>query len=721
MDITYVYSVAMMPYVEHLRQPGMILDAQDIDSEKWTTYAETAAFPMRLVWAREGRTLFAYERRAAMACDATLFVSPQETARFAELAPETADRVHAVENGVDLQRFSPALAFDTPFADAGPHLVFTGNMDYWPNADAVLWFVAELMPGLRAARPGLHFHIVGANPGPDVLRLAAQPGVHVTGRVPDVRPYVAHADVCVAPLRIARGIQNKVLEAMAMARPVVASPQAYEGVRAAAGQDLLVADGAAAMQAAILSVLDGAHPALAASGRAAVEAGYAWSATLARPGHDPCSVDAPDCVTRLRMSATATQDTRASTYLPALLALALGLAALAALFLPEGRAAVRVWIESTAYGHCFLVIPIAAYLAWDRRDTLRRLLPRPTPAFVLLALPLPFAWFGAERLGIMEGRQIIVLCFAEVLFLSVLGWRLFSALLGPFLYLFFLVPFGAFLTPALQAFTAHFIDVGLSALGIPHYVNDMLIEISAGTFFVAEACAGLRFLIASVAFGVFYALLNYRSPGRRALFIAASIIVPIIANGIRALGIVLLGHVLGSAEAAAADHLIYGWVFFSFVMLLLVAAGLPLREAPAGPRLRTTTTPEPRGRPALGLAHHPCHRSPRPPPPPWRSTAAPASRPYWPAPRCRRRPAAPSSPASMPGRAGSPMPCHAKAGPGPSPSNCSRPAAPAARWPKPAAAWWATWTPRRRPTAPWPTHRPAPGGGPASVRPTRRS
>ena len=284
MDVVYIYSVAMMPYAEHLapRRGGMILDAQDIDSEKWTTYATTARFPMRHVWSREGRTLFAYERHAAALCDATLFVSPQEAARFAELAPETASRVHAVENGVDLDRFSPADRFDPPFDTPGPHLVFTGNMDYWPNADAVTWFAQDVVPRLRAARPGLCFHIVGANPGPDVQRLAALPGVHVTGRVPDVRPFVAHADVCVAPLRIARGIQNKVLEAMAMARPVVASPGAFEGVRATAGQDVLVADGAGPMAAAVLSVLDGGHPGLGASGRAAVERGYAWSATLAR-------------------------------------------------------------------------------------------------------------------------------------------------------------------------------------------------------------------------------------------------------------------------------------------------------------------------------------------------------------------------------------------------------------------------------------------------------
>ncbi len=289
-DIIYIYSVAMMPYAERLRalepkRPGFILDAQDIDSEKWSTYAEAARFPMRLVWAREGRTLLAYERHAAAACDATLFVSPQETARFAELAPEVASRLHAVENGVDLERFNPGLAFDTPFTTPGPHLVFTGNMDYWPNADAAISFADEMMPRLRAARPGLEFHVVGANPGPETLALANHPGIRVTGRVPDVRPYVAHAGICVAPLRIARGIQNKVLEAMAMARPVVASPQAFEGVHAVAGQDLLVPDGPDATEAAILAVLDGGHSGLAAAGRRAVEARYAWSATLSRLDH----------------------------------------------------------------------------------------------------------------------------------------------------------------------------------------------------------------------------------------------------------------------------------------------------------------------------------------------------------------------------------------------------------------------------------------------------
>ncbi len=282
MDVVYIFSVAMAPYVEDVRRRGLILDAQDIDSEKWVSYAEQASWPMRAIWSREGRTLLAYERKAAMRCDHTLFVSQQECDRFIELAPEAAGRVHAVEMGVDLDHFSPDRAFRTPFQTSGPHLVFTGNMDYRPNADAVQWFTADVFPLLRRQYPAVEFHIVGANPGRDVLRLAGTPGVHVTGRVPDTRPFMAHADACVVPLRIARGIQNKVLEAMAMGRPVIASPQAFEGVRAVPGQDLLVADGADATADRIAEVLDGAHPGLNGAARAAMVRGYAWPATLSR-------------------------------------------------------------------------------------------------------------------------------------------------------------------------------------------------------------------------------------------------------------------------------------------------------------------------------------------------------------------------------------------------------------------------------------------------------
>jgi len=280
------------------------------------------------------------------------------------------------------------------------------------------------------------------------------------------------------------------------------------------------------------------------------------------------------------MSTTALPAMRTSVLRVPLAALAAGTVLLGLLFHEECVAAVRVWLESTAYGHCFLIAPMAAYLAWDRRARLRGMVPQPWPAAALLGLPVAAVWFTAELLGIMEGRQLAAIAAIEVMALAVLGPRLYRMLAGPLLYLVFLVPFGAFLTPLLQQFTARFVAVGLAVLGIPSLVTDMTIEIPEGMFYVAEACAGLRFLIAAVAFGVFFALLNYRSAGRRVAFIAASCVVPVVANGFRALGIVVLGHVLGSAEAAETDHILYGWIFFSIVLLLLVAIGLPFREVP---------------------------------------------------------------------------------------------------------------------------------------------
>ncbi len=259
-------------------------------------------------------------------------------------------------------------------------------------------------------------------------------------------------------------------------------------------------------------------------------------------------------------------------------ALLLGLVVLGLVFHEEIAAAVFVWYDSTAYSHCYFVIPIAAYLAWDRRHLLGPVPIEPLPWAALLALPLGAAWLVAERLGIMEGRQLVAMTLVEVLFLTVLGWRMCLALAAPLLYLYFLVPFGAFVTPKLQDFTANFINGGLDFLEIPYASDGYMIEIPEGRFYVAEACAGLRFLIASIAFGALYACLMYRSFWRRALFMLASIIIPIIANGFRALGIVVLGHLLGSAQAAAADHILYGWMFFSIVILLLILAGLPFRE-----------------------------------------------------------------------------------------------------------------------------------------------
>jgi exosortase A len=281
--------------------------------------------------------------------------------------------------------------------------------------------------------------------------------------------------------------------------------------------------------------------------------------------------------------------------LPVVPALLLGVLVLGLLFRQEIAAAVEVWTASTAYNHCFLVLPIAAYLAWDRREELVGVPVRPAPWFGLAALPLGLAWLMAERLGIMEGRQLMAMCLLQLLFLCVLGPRMYGALAAPLLYLFFLVPFGAFVTPLLQNFTVHFIMSGLDLLGIPNFTDGMLIQIPEGNFYVAEACAGLRFLIASIAFGALYSILMYRSVLKRVVFIALSTLVPVVANGFRALGIVTLGHALGSAQAAETDHVLYGWIFFSLVTLLLIALGLPFRDdtMPRAQRPRPLPGPSP--------------------------------------------------------------------------------------------------------------------------------
>jgi sugar transferase (PEP-CTERM/EpsH1 system associated) len=281
-DTLYIYTVAMAPHVTHRAPPPTVLDAVDIDSEKWAEYAAKSRFPMRAVWAREARNLLAYEREAASCSAQTLFVSQAEASRFLALAPELAGRVDYVENGVDLDRFSPALPFVSPFTHGGPNLVFTGHMDYWPNQDAAAWFAHEVLPLVRRSAPDASFCIVGANPSPAVLRLAHLPGVVVTGRVDDTRPYIAHAEICVCPLRMARGIQNKLLEAASMGRPVVASPAAFQGIRAAPGRDMVVAETATAFAAACLDVMAGVYPGLGGAARTAMEASYGWDATLAR-------------------------------------------------------------------------------------------------------------------------------------------------------------------------------------------------------------------------------------------------------------------------------------------------------------------------------------------------------------------------------------------------------------------------------------------------------
>jgi polysaccharide biosynthesis protein PslH len=242
-QVVFVSSGNMAPYVLDLpRTPVRVVDLVDVDSEKWRAYAENTAGPMRLVYRREWRKVAALEQRIARESDLSSLVSDAEAALFRRLNPGSADRIRGIGISVDHRYFDPSLPLPAVFDAAGPVYVFTGTMDYPPNIDAVVWFANDVLPLIRRVLPAARFCIVGANPGPEVQKLARLDGVSVTGRVPDVRPYLAHATAAVAPMRIARGIQNKVLEAMAMAKPVVLTADALEGISAEPGREVILAE-----------------------------------------------------------------------------------------------------------------------------------------------------------------------------------------------------------------------------------------------------------------------------------------------------------------------------------------------------------------------------------------------------------------------------------------------------------------------------------------------
>ena len=244
-DATLVFSSSMAQYaqlaVRQIPAAPILLDLVDVDSAKWTEYAARHAWPLSWLYRREGVQLLAYERTAVQQSARAFLVTDKEVALFDRLAPDCRGRVAALGNGVDAEHFAATGRTPSPYGKGELPVVFTGAMDYWPNVDAVTWFAQDMLPALRRRWPAMRFHIVGRNPTPAVLALASE-GIAVSGTVPDVRPYLAHAAVVVAPLRLARGVQNKVLEAMAMARPVVCASPCAEAVDAVPGRHLLSAD-----------------------------------------------------------------------------------------------------------------------------------------------------------------------------------------------------------------------------------------------------------------------------------------------------------------------------------------------------------------------------------------------------------------------------------------------------------------------------------------------
>ncbi len=289
------------------------------------------------------------------------------------------------------------------------------------------------------------------------------------------------------------------------------------------------------------------------------------------------------------------------------LAPVLGLACLVLgfVFWREIAGAWRVWLVSPTYNHCFLVLPIALYMIWDRRRFLAGETPSPDfRALVLLPL-LSFAWLLMAVLGVLEFQQFVFITMVQVILLTALGWRVYRLMFGPLLYLYLLVPSGEYLVPHLQDLTARFAVDMLQAFNVPVYSDGIMISIPEGDFIVAEACAGLRFLVASIAFGVFFALMVYRLWWKRVAFILASLVVPILANGLRAFGIIYLAHLTNDVTAVEADHIVYGWGFFTAVLLLQIVIGMRFADkglAQAAPPAPSPVSAPSRKSPAVAVA-----------------------------------------------------------------------------------------------------------------------
>lgn len=281
-DAAFVFCSSMAPYLASrgLSDVPLIVDFVDVDSQKWRDYAAKTRGIKRRLFALEGKRLGRLEQQLCRQAKSVVVVSEDEAELLRASSPDTP--VRAVENGVDLDYFNPNAA--GALHGANPHeIAFVGALDYRANVDGLTWFCEHVWPELRIRVPSAALTLVGRCPTPAVLALSKIPGVSIAANVPDVRPYLARAAAVVAPLRIARGIQNKVLEATAMAKPVVASPQALTGLSLVRGEHVLCAAKPHEWVAALQDLLDSPENCrrLGQAARLHVERHYRWSARLA--------------------------------------------------------------------------------------------------------------------------------------------------------------------------------------------------------------------------------------------------------------------------------------------------------------------------------------------------------------------------------------------------------------------------------------------------------
>ena len=253
------------------------VDLIDVDSQKWLDYAKSATFPMSMIYRIEGKRLRKVECRLAETCERLLVVSEAERELFLGFCPT--NRIEAVGSGVDYEYFAPQSD-----SHVEPHsCAFVGVMNYKPNADGAIWFAQNVWPGIRQRYPDAKFYVVGKSPTPEVQMLSSVAGIEVTGSVPDVRPYLMRSTCVVVPLQIARGVQNKVLEAMACGRPVICSPEPLKGLAVEPGVHLLRADSAEAWISSLSRVFDDVQlqKNLGTAAMKCVQQNYSWNSALA--------------------------------------------------------------------------------------------------------------------------------------------------------------------------------------------------------------------------------------------------------------------------------------------------------------------------------------------------------------------------------------------------------------------------------------------------------
>lgn len=290
-DAIVCFSSPMAGYIFNSRllsgltnRPYLIMDFCDLDSDKWLQYSRESGFPKNILFKVEGKRLLEFEVAVNKVFDKSVFVSEKEADLF-KTNCSSVKNVQVVTNGVDFDFFSPGP--ETMLADfSHPMLMFSGAMDYHANVDGVKWFCREILPIIRRAVPGVHFYITGSNPHPEVKKLGNKKDIFVTGFVDDIRTYYRAADICVIPLRMARGVQNKVLEAMATGKPVVTTSKAIQGINAVPDRDLISADTSDEFAGAVISLLKDTNKrkAFGRIARGFIKENHNWSKSLKQLG-----------------------------------------------------------------------------------------------------------------------------------------------------------------------------------------------------------------------------------------------------------------------------------------------------------------------------------------------------------------------------------------------------------------------------------------------------